>query len=509
MRNAKLLMLNTMILTVSGFIMRTIGVAFNVYLTNRIGAAGIGLFELIMAVYGLTVTFAAAGVRLGATRLVTDALGQSRTDPSGAILTCIRYGLITGCAVGVILFYSSPLIAQYWISDGNAAASLKILSVSLPFTAMSAALNGYFTARKTLLNYTGIQLLGQLAKVLTTIAALHRLFDGGLGPSCACISFGMSLSEALSCALSLAVCRADRGRFKSFAATRYGLRALLPIALPDAVGSGMRSVLLTIEHLLIPVGFRKSGQSAEQAMNLYGNIHGMALPIILYPAAVLYALSGLLIPELADCRAKDRQSQIDFTVRFCLRLTVLFSLGCAAFLFFFAGDVANCVYGDKASAFFIRMLSLLLPVMYADTMVDGMLKGLNEQLASMRYNIIDSSLCVALVYVLLPKYAAKGYIFILFFSEIMNFSLSFHRLTTVCTVRVHLFDDLVKPLFAAAGSMSLLCFGKLFFAVGTFRRKSALLLLMAPGLMLFGAAIWGLGCLQKDEKEKLRELFRA
>ncbi len=509
MRNAKLLMLNTMILTVSGFFMRTIGVAFNVYLTNRIGAAGIGLFELIMAVYALTVTFAAAGVRLGATRLVTHALGQPRTDPSGAILTCIRYGLVTGCAAALVLFYASPLIAQYWIADENAGTSLKILAASLPFTAISAALNGYFTARKTLLKYAGVQLLGQLAKVLATVLALHRLRGGEIGAACACISFGISLSETAACALLLAMCRADRGAFRGFAPARCGLNALLPIALPDAIGSGMRSVLLTVEHLLIPIGFRKSGQSAEQAMNLYGSIHGMALPIILYPAAVLYALSGLLIPELADCRSKGKQAHIDFTVRFCLRLTVLFSLGCSAFLFFFAGDVACCVYGDDTAAFFIRLLSLLLPVMYADTMVDGMLKGLNEQLASMRYNIIDSSLCVALVYVLLPKYAVKGYLFILFFSEIMNFSLSFHRLTTACTVRVQVFHDLIKPLLAAAGSMSLLSLGRLVFGVGTLSQKGELLLLLLPALALFAAAAWGLGCLQKEEKQKLKGLLRA
>lgn len=508
MRNARLLMLNTLILTVSGFLMRTVGVAFNVYLTNRIGAAGIGLFELIMAVYALAVTLAAAGVRLGATRLVTDALGQSAVDPTGATLTCLRYGFTAGCGAALILFYAAPLIARGWIADEAAIGSLKILAVSLPFTAVSAALSGYFTARKTLLKYAGIQLLEQLTKVLTTVLALHRLKRGDVGQACACVSFGMSLSETVSCALSLAVCRLDRRRFRAFDKKRYGLGRLLPIALPDAVGTGLRSVLLTVEHLLIPIGFRKAGQSAEQAMNTYGSIHGMALPIVLYPAAVLTALSGLLVPELADCRSKGKQKQIDFTVRFCLRLTVLFSLGCAAFLFFFSADVSNCVYASGEPAFYIRLLSLLLPVMYADTMVDGMLKGLNEQLASMRYNIMDSSLCVALVWFLLPKYAVSGYVFILFFSEILNFSLSFHRLTTACTVRVHPWDDLGKPLLAAAGSMALLRLGRALFGVNAIMSKSGLMLLILPGLLLFAAAVWGLGCLNEEEKQKLKGLLR-
>ncbi|HBL41090.1 MAG TPA: hypothetical protein DDY98_05795 [Ruminococcaceae bacterium] len=507
MRNAKLLMFNTIILTGSGFLMRTVGVAFNVYLTNRIGAAGIGLFELIMAVYGLTVTFAVAGIRLGATRLVTDALGNSKADPSSSVLTCIRYGVVTGCAAALGLYYTSGFIAEHWIAQETAVEALRILSVSLPFVAVSAALNGYFTARKTLLKYAGIQLLEQLTKVVATVFALRRLREGNISQACACISFGMSLSECVSCTLSLSVCRLDRRKFKGLEKGNFGLKSLLPIALPDAIGSGMRSVLLTVEHLLIPIGFRKSGQSTEQAMDLYGEIHGMALPIILYPAAVLQALSGLLIPELADRRNKGKQEQIDFTVCLCLRLTVLFSLGCACFLFFFSDDVSRCVYSDSSPSFFIRLLSLLMPVMYLDTMVDGMLKGLNEQFASMRYNIIDSSLCVLLVYILLPKYAVKGYLVIMFLSEIMNFSFSFHRLTTACTVRVRWFADLGKPLLASVGSMAAVQCGKLFFGMDALTGKTQLFLLVVIASAVFVAVTLGLGYFNSREKEMLKKLF--
>lgn len=93
--------------------------------------------------------------------------------------------------------------------------------------------------------------------------------------------------------------------------TPGGLRALLRIALPDAAGSCARSVLLTIEHLLIPVGFRKSGQSAGGAMTLYGVIHGMALPVILYPAAIMTALASMLVPEFAECAARGNRNRID------------------------------------------------------------------------------------------------------------------------------------------------------------------------------------------------------
>lgn len=45
MKNTKRLLINTLTLAATSFLMRTVGVAFNVYLTGRLGAAGIGLFH--------------------------------------------------------------------------------------------------------------------------------------------------------------------------------------------------------------------------------------------------------------------------------------------------------------------------------------------------------------------------------------------------------------------------------------------------------------------------------
>ena len=63
MKRVKKLILNTIVLTVSALVVRTIGLAFNAYITGKVGAAGMGLFGLIMTVYSLGITFASSGIR--------------------------------------------------------------------------------------------------------------------------------------------------------------------------------------------------------------------------------------------------------------------------------------------------------------------------------------------------------------------------------------------------------------------------------------------------------------
>ncbi len=214
------------------------------------------------------------------------------------------------------------------------------------------------------------------------------------------------------------------------------LKEILRIALPDASGAAARSILLSAEHLLIPECLQKSGISESQTLSVYGNIHGIALPAVLYPCAVLNSISALIIPELAKLNERNDKKTIEMTVEKSIRNTVIYSAVSAVFCALSAPAISKLIYKTDEAVGYIRILSPLIPVMYTDTVTDGILKGLDQQVYSMIYNLIDSALCVILVIILLPKYSVKGYIFILYLSEIINFYLSFGRLVSVCKIRI-------------------------------------------------------------------------
>ncbi len=444
MRNGRLLMINTVVLTLGTIIMRTVSVAFNVYLTNEIGSSGIGLFQLITTVYGLVITFASGGVKLGATRLVTDICTTDSDKIRSVMKICLKYALSTGIIGTVLLFVFSGLISDKWIADDRAEISLKILALSLPAISVSSALNGYFTAKKSMTRYSFIQLSEQIIKILITIVSIKHFGNSGTEYACFAISLGITLSEIISAAFSYALYRYENKNNQTN--INYSFRKLFRISIPEMTGGGCRSILLTVEHILIPDGFRKSGYSTEKAMSIYGVIHGMALPVILYPSALLSSLSSMLIPELSELKLKNDNSKISIRASLSVRYSLIFSFGVGAFFSVLSDTVSTAIYGNDSSSFYIRLLGVLVPIMYTDMITDGLLKGLDEQSASMRYNIIDSAICVLLVRILVPKYSISGYVFIMFLSEIINFSLSMNRLIKKAQLKINLLNDIVKPL---------------------------------------------------------------
>ena len=99
---------------------------------------------------------------------------------------------------------------------------------------------------------------------------------------------------------------------------------------------------------------------------------------------------------------------------------------------------------------YIRILAPIVPLFYLDSVIDGMLKGLNEQLHYLTYNIIDSAVRVALITVLLPAFGIKGLIVVFFVSGILNTGLSLMRLIKVSEVNFKITDWVIKPLICAA-----------------------------------------------------------
>lgn len=424
---------NTAIMTVVNLLMRIIAVSFNAFLTSVIGSTGMGLFQLIMTVYGLAVTFSCAGIKLSSTRVITEASIGKKYDVNKTFNKCIEYVVFFGVTASIILYLSSTYISGKFIGDVSSAAALKILSVSLPFVAISAAYSGYFTAKEQIPQYSVIILTEQISRIIILIAILksNPMFSARNYP--VVIVIGMTAAEILSFMLAKT--------FKSVVSTKttalpsIKMKEIARIAFPDASGTLFRSLLLTVEHLMIPKGFEKSGENYENSLSAYGNIHGIAFPIILFPCAVLNSLSALIIPELTKMKEYNNKDLINRTVKKNLKLTLLYSFACSAICFIGAPLFSNIIYKTDEAVQYIRILAPLIPIMYMDTVTDGMLKGLDKQFSSMIYNIVDSFICVLLVYFLLPIYSVKGYIFILYISEIINFTLSFSKLADTCEIK--------------------------------------------------------------------------
>ena len=132
-------------------------------------------------------------------------------------------------------------------------------------------------------------------------------------------------------------------------------------------------------------------------MAAYGTIHAMVFPILMFPAAILYTVADLLVPELARCRAEENTARIHHLTGTCLRMGLLFALAAACLMGALSGGLGQLIYKNADCGHYLLVFAPSVVMLYLDAMVDGMLKGFGEQTACVRYNVFTSVLDVALL----------------------------------------------------------------------------------------------------------------
>lgn len=443
---------NALLCVAASLAMRTVAVTFNTSISLKMGEEGMGLYMLVMSVYGFAVTFATSGVHLAVSRRVSEA--QAKGDESLAIAYvrhALGYASLFGICATLVLFFFAPQIGAYLLRDTRTIPSLRLLGISMLPLSLSTVLNGYFIAKRKASYNAFLQVFEMAVRILCITLFLHFMLPSGIESGCKAIVLGGVLAEISSFAVFFALFVAQKGkkRRKSKSESKAIVKSLASVAMPMAASAYVRSGLLTAEHALIPVKIEQSGRSRKEALADYGVLQGMALPIVLYPTAILYAVSGLLIPEFAERAAVKKTDAVRALCLIVLRLTAMFGFGCALVMAVFGDQLGTLLYRSTAAGQYVWALAPLLPVMFLDHMTDAMLKGLGEQVWTMWVNIFDSVISIVLVVLLLPIFGAKGYILVIILAEILNFSLSFGRLLYKVKVKLYAFDWLFCPLASA------------------------------------------------------------
>ena len=190
-------------------------------------------------------------------------------------------------------------------------------------------------------------------------------------------------------------------------------------------------------------------------------------------------------------------------------LTVGSSIGTAGLMMAFSHELGLALYDSREAAEFIRLLAPLIPVMYLDSATDAMLKGLGQQVYSMKVNIFDASLSVLLVWLLVPRIGIMGYVVTIYVTELLNAALSIVRLLNLLKPRTHVMTWVVKPLGAivAATALTRLLYALIPASLTPAGRGGAVILLVVVALLLYVLFLVVLGAMQREQMAWIGSFF--
>lgn len=441
-----------LILIVTSVFVRLVGMVFRVYLSRRVGAQGMGLYQLIFSVYSLLCTVSTAGVSVAVTRLVAQKNGEGEEGGvAGVMQVSLAVALFVGFAAMGVMYFGAQSIAMLWLKDLRALQPLKILSFGLPAMAATAVYRGYFVAIHRVAVQSASQVCEQLIRMGVIFLGLARVANGDITGACVAVVIGNVVSE-IAAAVYVVISYykqspipESRGR-----KGRQGvLSAYMEIMLPVALASYAKSFLHTLENTLVPGRLAIYLASSATALAQFGVLKGMVMPVVMFPSSFLVAVAMMLVPEISQDLAAGKEKHMRKTIGWALHLTVFVAVLIALLFVVLAQPIAMLLYQNMDAALYIQVLGPVLPFMYLEAITEGLLRGINKQASSLLYTLLDSAMRITLILLLVPRLGMQGFLYVMLVSNVFTSVMNLRKLLISSDVKVRWVRWVVLPVVAA------------------------------------------------------------
>ena len=484
---------SALLLTAVNLLLRLVGTSFQVYISGRIGAAGVGLLQLVMSVGSLAMVAGTAGIRTATMYLTAEELGRKKPgNVTWVLSSCFLYSILCSGLVAALVYGFAPQIAEHWIGDTRTVDALRLFAAFLPTTWLCGVMTGYFTAANRIGTLAAVEVAEQLTSMAVTMIALSLWAGSDAGKACQCVILGSCLGGCLTLGCLVVL----RLRERAGTGTRIPVRSrLMQAAVPLALADVLKSGINTTENLMVPKRLALNALVGDPLAS-FGIVSGMVFPVLMFPACILFGLAELLIPELARCAAAGSRQRISYLVQRSLKVAMLYGIFFCGLMFLLAQPLCLRLYGSAEAGRYLKLYSVLIPMLYCDAITDAMTKGLGQQKACVRYNILTSAMDVVFLYILLPNFGMDGYFFSFLVTHLVNFALSLHRLLKITEESLPFY---IPALSAAAA----------FTAIWGATRLSGPPLQCAAYLALLGSLLYLFKIIRREDIAWVRGLLRS
>lgn len=433
MRKKSPIFVSALLLTGVNLLLRLVSTSFQVYISGRIGAAGVGLLQLVLSVGGMAMTAGIAGIRTATMYLTAGELGIRKPENVRHILSgCTLYSIVCSCAVTVLLYSLAPVLAEKWIGDPRSADAVRLFACFLPVSCLCGVMSGYFTAANRIGTLVTVEIAEQLFSMAVTMSGLILWAGSDPGKACQAVVLGSGLGACLTLALLTLLRLLERApKGKPFPIRKRLLDTAVPLALADDLKAGIN----TVENLMVPKRLALFPGTGDP-LAVFGTVCGMVFPVLMFPAAIVFSLAELLIPEMARCNAAGSRIRTRYLAKRSLRVVLIYSCIFCGLLHLLAQPLCQKLYNNADAGKYLALYALLAPMLYCDAIIDAMNKGLGQQKICVRYNILTAAMDVLFLFLLLPKYGMDGYFFSFVITHLVNFILSLRLLIRTAELKI-------------------------------------------------------------------------
>ncbi|MBN7771962.1 putative polysaccharide biosynthesis protein [Clostridium aminobutyricum] len=346
------------ILGVAGLMVQVMGAIFRIPLGNIIGDEGMGYYQTAYPIYVFLLVFSTNGAPAAISKMTSERIAIGRHDEAHRVfkLSFILMFLLGIIASSIFFFGAKQIVSLL----GNPGAYLAMLSIApaLLFVPIMAVFRGYFQGMQEMGPTATSQLIEQAVRVSIGLVLAVILLPKGLEYAAAGATVGTSIGP-IAGVITLAIIYlikkhklnlANKSDASDQESARSILKTLAAIAIPITIGVSILPIMNIADVVIIMRRLQAVGFTAKEANALYGQLTGMAGPVINIPMALALSMALSMVPAIAAAKSINDIPFLKMNVRLGLRTAMIIGVPCTFGLMALAEPIMKLIYPLQAES---------------------------------------------------------------------------------------------------------------------------------------------------------------
>lgn len=383
---------NAAILSVAGIFVRALGAVYRIPLARFAGEEVMGLYQMAYPIYTTLLAISISGPPIAIAKMVAERVARNRYRAAQRVFHIAMLVLGTlGLLSTIVLMLASPYLGSRILGDARALGALLAMAPAVLFVALMSGMRGYFQGLQEIVPYAFSQIAEQLVRVGVALGLGLYLLSLNKSPEvvAAGISSGVTLGGFTGLlVLFIAYRRLKPGLEKKWQRERRVgesgrkiVKEFAALAVPITIGGIVVPFMQLIDAGVVPRRLLAAGFSQAEATGLYGQLSGMATPLINLPQMFTVALVASLIPSIAAAVSLGQRSLVQVRSALALKLAMLINLPAAIGLSVLATPIGILLYGEQSGAgvgFPLSVLAYVVGFLALQQTTSGILQGLGK-----------------------------------------------------------------------------------------------------------------------------------
>ncbi len=453
------------VLGVAGLIIKVLGAFFRIPLANMIGEEGMGYYQTAYPIYVLLLVLSTSGIPTAISKLVSAKMAVGKNESAYKIFkVSFILMFIIGITTAGILFFGAGLIVDL-LKNPGAKFALMAIAPALLFTPIMAAFRGYFQGLQNMTPTALSQIIEQVARVAIGLFLAYYLVSKGIEQAAAGASFGASIGGFVGAIFLIIVYLVKRKKLvktvnniksETEESITSILKEIFVIAVPITIGASIMPIMNMIDVAIVMRRLQDIGYSAEAANGLYGQLTGMAGPIINFPQVFAMSMAMSLVPAVSDALEREDIEHLNLNIETGIKTSLLLALPCTVGIVALSEPIMRLLYPRQiesalSAADSLSLLALGLVGLMVGQAVTGILQGMGKPVIPVINLVIGGVFKVALTFVLTGmavmniKGAAIGTSVAYSISAYLNYlAVKKHS-----KIKLHISKTIIKPTIAS------------------------------------------------------------